>query len=235
MNSMSGFRSSLEDIQHSSSSTGNPIPDVNQATNDLRLVTGTSLTQVTLNYPVSFESILDLQTYIIQLSNETGNEVNRYNYIRDDALFSIEFILDSAKINTNHREWTNDIFFSHLKNLYSNNSSNTGITEESFIQKFKNVKMNFNLKLGIHSLTNYVNQLRTLINNMNSFKVLFTNDNEKTTIEGIINNIPKHPQFYVQLKNKILNMGKPLTITQYIKNLAQAAGNIISHFDEVEQ
>jgi len=30
-------------------------------------------------------------------------------------------------------------------------------------------------------------------------------------------------------------MGKPSTITVFIKILAEAAGNIISHFDEVEQ
>jgi len=54
-------------------------------------------------------------------------------------------------------------------NLNSNKSSNTGISEVAFIQKFKEGKMNFKLKEGIHSLNSYVNQLRTLINNMNSF------------------------------------------------------------------
>jgi len=95
--------------------------------------------------------------------------------------------------------------------------------------------MNFNLKQGVRYLTNYVNQLSTLVINISSFKVHFTNDNEKTTIEGIINNISKNPMIYLQLKNKILNMGTPITISQYIRNLAHAAGNIVSHFDEVAQ
>lgn len=240
MNSFSGFGTSFmstssdEEESNVTPVGNNQTTEANPSSKEFRVVTGTSLTQVTLSYPVTYDGILNLQTYIIQLSNETKTDIDRYNYIRDDALFNIEFILFSAKIKADHRDWTNDIFFSHLKNLYSNKSTNTGISEEAFIQKFKEVKMNFNLKEGIHSLNSYVNQLRTLINNMNSFKVYFTNNNEKSTIEGIIDNIPKNP-LHLRLKNKILTMGKPSSITVYIKNLADAAGNIISHFDEVEQ
>ena len=156
----------------------------------------------------------------MQLSNEQSSEVNRYKYITGEAIWAIEFNLISKGIKEDHREWSNEVYFSHLLTIYNKNAESPSLTEESFIQKFKEVKKKFDVLEGVNSLTSYSIQLKTLLNNMNSFKVKFTSDNERSTVDSLLKNFPKFPKYYTRLRDKILAMGRPSTIETFITNLA---------------
>lgn len=166
------------------SSSQNDNNSLSQPTNVV--VTSSNLSQVNLTLPVDYNKISDLKTYVMQLSNEQSSEVNRYKYITGEAIWAIEFNLISKGIKKDHREWSKDVFFSHLLTIYNKNAESPSLTEESFIQKFKEVKMKFDVLEGVNSLTSYSIQLKTLLNNMNSFKVKFTSDNERSTVDSLL-------------------------------------------------
>jgi hypothetical protein len=117
------------------------------------VVTSSNLSQVNLTVPVDYNKISDLRTYVMQLSNEHSSDVNRYKYITGEAVWAIEFNLLSKGIRDDHREWSNDVFFSHLLTIYNKNAESPSLTEESFIQKFKEVKMKFDVLECVNSLT----------------------------------------------------------------------------------
>ena len=215
------------------SSSQNDNNSLSQPTNVV--VTSSNLSQVNLTLPVDYNKISDLKTYVMQLSNEQSSEVNRYKYITGEAIWAIEFNLISKGIKEDHREWSNDVFFSHLLTIYNKNAESPSLTEESFIQKFKEVKMKFDVLEGVNSLTSYSIQLKTLLNNMNSFKVKFTSDNERSTVDSLLKNFPKFPKYYTRLRDKILAMGRPSTIETFITNLAIQAGLMVACYQEVRE
>jgi hypothetical protein len=70
---------------------------------------------------------------------------------------------------------------------------------------------------------------------MNSFKVKFTNDNERSTVDSLLKHFPKFPKYYTRLRDKILAMGRPSTIEIYITNLAIQAGVMVACYQEVRE
>ena len=57
-----------------------------------------SFTQITLTSPVDYRKLAELQSYPLKLGNDLQSSVNRYQYIREDALDAVKFMLDSANI-----------------------------------------------------------------------------------------------------------------------------------------
>ena len=118
---------------------------------------------------------------ISKLGNDLQSSVHRYQYIREDAFDAVEFILDSANIvdSEDPRTWSDNKFFSYLLTLYEKSKHPVSLTEESFIERFKEEKLVFDISRGPDSLTSYASVLKDLSRKMQSFDILFTGDNDE--------------------------------------------------------
>ena len=79
-----------------------------------------TLTKINLSPPVDAIKLAELRGYLIKLSNDCSTNVDRYNYIREDALDAIEFMLNSSDVadSAQHRTWSDKRFFTYLSTLY---------------------------------------------------------------------------------------------------------------------
>ena len=211
----------IELFQSSSVGTSSGVPSVQLSH---------SLTQITLTSPVDYRKLAELQSYLLKLGNDLQSSVNRYQYIREDALDAVEFMLDSANIvdSEDHRTWSDNKFFSYLLTLYEKSKHPISLTEESFIERFKEEKLVFDISRGPDSLTSYASVLKDLSRKMLSFDISFTGDNEEKLIASILDRLPKHDALYQRLRTKLVAGGQPKTLRAFLSALAKAAGILSS-------
>ena len=185
-----------------------------------------TLTQINLSPPVDAIKLAELRGYLIKLSNDCSTNVDRYNYIREDALDAIEFMLNSSDIadSAQHRTWSDERFFTYLSTLYQPSAKSVSFTLESFLERFRETKMDFDVTKGVESLSNYASILKDLHRKMISFDLKFEGEVEEKLISSILDKWPR-TTINTRLKSKLLLVanGQPKSVTEYLGALGKAA------------
>jgi len=185
-----------------------------------------TLTQINLSPPVDAIKLAELRGYLIKLSNDCFTNVDRYNYIREDALDAIKFMLKSSDIadSAQHRTWSDERFFTYLSTLYQPSAKSVFFTLKSVLERFRETKMDFDVTKGVESLSNYASILKDLHPKMISFDLKFKGGVEEKLISSILDKWPR-TTINTRLKSELLLVadGQPKSVTEYLRALGKAA------------
>jgi len=87
-----------------------------------------------------------------------------------------------------------------LLTLYEKSKHPISLTEESFIERFKEKELVFDISRGPDLFTSYDSVLKDLYHKVLSYEISFTGDDEEKLIESILDRLPTHDGLHHRLR-----------------------------------
>jgi hypothetical protein len=170
---------------------------------------------------------------ISKVAELTAAERNRY--IDELVLNTIEtrLLASGASDVDSFLTWEHERFFLHVRNMFTKSVNSASFDVESFQKQFKELKLEFDPKIGIESADLYLSGIYRICKSMGEAGVDFEDTQLQATIVHMYEAFPKG-KFYEHLRLTLEARGKFMTISEFRKAITIRLGEIINILQRVE-
>ena len=160
---------------------------------------------------------------------------DRNRYIDELVLNTIEtrLLASGAPDVDTFLTWEHERFFLHVRNMFTKANNSSSFDVESFQKLFKELKLEFDPKVGIESADSYLSDIYRICKSMGEAGVDFEDPQLQATIAHMYEAFPKG-KFYEHLRLNLEARGKFTTIIDFRKAITVRLGEIITILQKVE-